>query len=225
MNCFSLSEMEIECGLKLNGMHQLLRRTLTPTLLPPFHIQCPEHYSLTEYHFQPPLSPNELLGWNSRLSLRPCNVLHISKPIYLHGHIHIFIQSLCHQALHHSILNQDSTFKQTNELWMTPSYKLPALSISEKGNLKGIKKGKGGRIKTILERAGAERELERKQRVWGESIREENTEEGGWETARKMGEHGSREASRQEKTSAPWEHSDGLSKAPLCSHCWSASQN
>lgn len=110
----SLSEMELECGLKLNGIHQLLRRTLdslTSSLLPPFHIQCPEHYTLTEYHFQPPLSPNELLGWNSRLSLRPCNVLHISKPIYLHGHFHIFIQSLSHQALHHSMFNQDSNLQ------------------------------------------------------------------------------------------------------------------
>lgn len=34
-----------------------------------------------------------------------------------------------------------------------------------------------------------------------------------------------REATEQEKTSVPWEHSDGLSKALLCSHCWSASQN
>lgn len=32
-------------------------------------------------------------------------------------------------------------------------------------------------------------------------------------------------AAEQEKSFAPWENSDGLSKAPLCSHCWSASQN
>lgn len=32
-------------------------------------------------------------------------------------------------------------------------------------------------------------------------------------------------AVEQEKTSVSWEHSDGLSFAPLCRHCWSASQN
>lgn len=39
------------------------------------------------------------------------------------------------------------------------------------------------------------------------------------------GERGSSGAVEQEKTSAPWEHSDGLSKARLCSHCWSDAQN
>lgn len=52
---------------------------------------------------------------------------------------------------------------------------------------------------------------------------EGRTHRGG--RVREKGVRGSRGAVEQEKTSAPWEHSDGLSKALLCSHCWSASQN
>ena len=55
--------------------------------------------------------------------------------------------------------------------------------------------------------------------------REEDTERREGEKQREEGERESGGAAEQEKTSAPWEHSDGLSKASLCSHCWSASQN
>lgn len=55
-----------------------------------------------------------------------CNMVHIPELIYLCGHIHILVHPLpSHQSLYWETLNQDSPFKQTSELWITPLHKLP----------------------------------------------------------------------------------------------------
>jgi len=56
-----------------------------------------------------------------------------------------------------------------------------------------------------------------------ESVRQKATERREGEKRREEG--GCRGAAEQEKTSAPWERSDGLSETPLCSHCRSDAQN
>lgn len=59
-----------------------------------------------------------------------------------------------------------------------------------------------------------------------ESNREEDTHRREGEKQRgEKGVCGSRGSVEQEKTTALWEHSYRLSKAPLCSQCWSVSQN
>lgn len=83
------------------------------------------------------------LWWNLILGSSLCNVLNITKPIYLCGHIHIFIHSHSHQSLHRETLNQDSPFKQTNELWITPLHKLPAHSVTKTKRLGGWEKSGG----------------------------------------------------------------------------------
>lgn len=66
---------------------------------------------------KPPPPPSSLFHHPPSLS----SALHITEPIYLCGHIHIFIHSRsrrapCTGAGWGETLNQDSPFKQTNEL-------------------------------------------------------------------------------------------------------------
>lgn len=72
--------------------------------------------------------------------------------------------------MHQETLNQDWTFKQTNELWITPLSKLPAQSVLD-GKIWRIEKEKRVRKhgKTFENKRGAD----------GESNREEDTEKGG----------------------------------------------
>ena len=212
-----------------------MRMTLIPWL-----VLCCLHFTSNALSITPQLHiipasfylPLCCLGWNPILRPSLSNVLHITKPIYLRGHIHIFIHSHSHQALHQETLNQDSPFKQTNELWITPLHKLPAQSVTETERLGGWWGGGNKARERENEKHSGDRRTraeggwEGRQRVWDrKQQRGGRKEEGGWETDRQKGVRGPTGAVEQEKTSAPWEHSDGLSKAPLCSHCWSASQN
>lgn len=131
-------------GLQLKRVNKLMRMTLIPWL-----VFCCLHFTfialsiITQavYHFSLLYLPMCCLGWNLILRSSICNVLNITKPIYLCGHIHIFIHSHSHQSLHRETLNQDSPFKQTNELWITPLHKLPAQSVTKTERLGGWQKG------------------------------------------------------------------------------------
>lgn len=143
----------------------------TSSSLPPVLLSCPQHFALATYHLSLLYLPMCCHGWNPVWRPRLHNVLHITEPIYLCGHIHIFIHSHSHQALHRETLNQDSPFKQTNELWITPLHKLPAQSITETERLEGWKEKKRrdrGRLKNIMEIEEQEQKAgwERKQGVW-----------------------------------------------------------
>ena len=137
-----------------------MRMTLIPWL-----VLCCLHFTSNALSITPQLHiipasfylPLCCLGWNPILRPSLSNVLHITKPIYLRGHIHIFIHSHSHQALHQETLNQDSPFKQTNELWITPLHKLPAQSVTETERLGGWW---GGGIKREREKMKNIREIE-----------------------------------------------------------------
>lgn len=154
------------------------------------------------------------LGWNPILRPSLSNVLHITKPIYLRGHIHIFIHSHSHQALHQETLNQDSPFKQTNELWITPLHKLPAQSVTETERLGGWGGGK--------KKEGIKRERERKWKTFGRQknksrrgMREETESVRQKATERRM-QRGGRVRNRQAKGSA-WAYRGRGAGKDLCS--------
>ena len=147
-----------------------MRMTLIPWL-----VLCCLHFTSNALSITPQLHiipasfylPLCCFGWNPILRPSLSNVLHITKPIYLRGHIHIFIHSHSHQALHQETLNQDSPFKQTNELWITPLHKLPAQCVTETERLGGG----GGEER--------EREREKKKKIWEPEEKEQKGEERG----------------------------------------------
>lgn len=165
-----------------------MRMTLIPWL-----VLCCLHFTFNalsiitqaSYYFSHFYLPICCFGWNLIQGPSPCNVLHITKLIYLHGHIHIFIHSHSHQSLHRETLNQDSPFKQTNELWITPLHKLPSLECYEDRKIgrvekKGMEKWECG-WKTFCRQE--QKGNERRQGVWDrKQQRGEHTEKGGWET-------------------------------------------
>lgn len=124
------------------------------------------------YHFSLLLS----LVWNLMLKPSLCNVLHITEPIYLRGHIHIFIHSHSHQAWHQETLNQDSPFKQTNELWITSLHKLPSSECYRGREIGWVEKWRENE-----KHCGAGRRRVRPK------AREENTDEGGWDAGGQVG--------------------------------------
>lgn len=67
-----------------------------------------------------------------------CNMLLIPDLIYLCGHVHILMHPLpSHQSLCWETLNEDSPFKQTSELWITPLHKLPVQNDRQRERLGG----------------------------------------------------------------------------------------
>lgn len=125
-------------GGKTEEVKQLMRPTLILQLL-----LCCLHFTsnglaLHPYHFSPYLSPDVLL-WIKTASWDPASAMScilLSPSISVDTFTSLYTPTVTRPCTGET-LNQDSPFKQTNELWITPLHKLPAPNVSETERLGG----------------------------------------------------------------------------------------